>query len=358
MQLQAIPSASDSTDSNPATTPQLSSTHQPIIQVHALTKSFKIYSGQKSLVKTVTKFFSSNYRVVEAVKELSFTVAPGEILGYVGPNGAGKSTSIKMLTGILTPSSGEVLVNALSPHQHRRANARQIGVVFGQRTQLWWDLPLLDSFELLRHIYKISATQYRRNLDIFRELLDLDSFINTPVRQLSLGQRMRGDIAAALLHNPSILYLDEPTIGLDVVAKERLRNFVRTINQEQGVTVILTTHDMSDIEQLCQRLIIIDKGSLIYDGSLEEIRQKFGKYRTLVVDLAPDYGGGALQVEDATELRSEGLRHWLQFNRDAVSAATLIGRVAAHYNLQDLSIEEPEIEAIIRGIYERGEVTV
>lgn len=327
---------------------------EPIIRVRELTKSFKVNQRRKGLLGTFASLVVNNYKIVEAVKGISFEVRRGELLGYVGPNGAGKSTSIKMLTGILTPSQGEVLVNGLNPSQNRRDNAQQIGVVFGQRTQLWWDLPLLDSFELLRHIYKVSSEQYQRNLKIFRELLELDSFIHTPVRQLSLGQRMRGDIAAALLHNPAILYLDEPTIGLDVVAKERLRGFIRAINREQGVTVLLTTHDMNDIEQLCRRLIIIDKGSLIYDGGLDEIRQRYGKYRTLVVDLESGYDDEPLTVADATQVRAEGLRRWLQFNRDDISAATLIGRVAARYNLQDLSIEEPEIEAIIRRIYEEG----
>lgn len=328
---------------------------EPIIRVSNLNKSFKVFKGRRGLLGAFRNLVSNDYTIVDAVKDISFEIGRGEILGYVGPNGAGKSTTIKMLTGILTPTQGEVRVNGLNPHEKRRENARQIGVVFGQRSQLWWDLPLIESFDLLRYIYKISPEQYRRNLNRFRELLDLDDFINTPVRQLSLGQKMRGDIAAALLHEPAILYLDEPTIGLDVVAKERLRGFIRAINQEQGVTVLLTTHDMSDIEQLCRRLLIIDKGSLIYDGGLEETRQRFGKQRTLVADLAPGYASTeALQVPGALEIRAEGVRRWLQFNRDEVSASELISRVAERYPLQDLSIEEPEIESIIRRIYEEG----
>jgi ABC-2 type transport system ATP-binding protein len=327
----------------------------PVIRVSQLNKSFKVYRGKRGILGAFRNLVSNDYKIVEAVKDISFEIQHGEILGYVGPNGAGKSTTIKMLTGILTPTSGEVLVNGLNPHQKRRENARQIGVVFGQRTQLWWDLPLIESFDLLRYIYKIPAERYERNLKTFRELLDLDEFLQTPVRQLSLGQRMRGDIAAALLHEPAILYLDEPTIGLDVVAKERLRGFIRAINQERGVTILLTTHDMSDIEQLCQRLLIIDKGSLIYDGGLEETRQRFGKQRTLIVDLESGYSNPtALQVPGAIETRNEGRRRWLQFNRDEVSASELISRVAERYPLQDLSIEEPEIEAIIRRIYEEG----
>lgn len=327
----------------------------PIIRVRHLAKSFKVAKSRKGVLGAFRNLLQAEYKTVEAVSGVSFDIQPGEILGYVGPNGAGKSTTIKMLTGILTPSDGEISVNGLNPHQKRRENARQIGVVFGQRTQLWWDLPLIESFDLLRHIYKIPPAQYQQNLATFRELLELDDFLTTPVRQLSLGQRMRGDIAAALLHNPPILYLDEPTIGLDVVAKERLREFIRAINKERQVTVILTTHDMSDIEQLCKRLLIIDKGCLIYDGGLEEIRQRYGKQRTLVLDLELGFPAEqALTVAGAQEIKSEGRRRWLTFNRDELTAAELISRVAACYPLQDLSIEEPEIEAIIRHIYEEG----
>ncbi|HEX2909475.1 MAG TPA: ATP-binding cassette domain-containing protein [Chloroflexia bacterium] len=332
-----------------------STLRQPVIQVQGLNKSFRVYKGRPGILGALRNLVSTDFKLVQAVTDVSFEVSQGEILGYIGPNGAGKSTTIKMLTGILTPSGGQVLVKGIDPNRQRTQNARQIGVVFGQRTQLWWDLPLIDSFDLLRYIYKIPQDRYIKNLALFRELLDLDSFIQTPVRQLSLGQRMRGDIAAALLHNPDILYLDEPTIGLDVVAKERLRGFIRAINQEQGVTVLLTTHDMSDIEQLCQRLLIIDKGRLLYDGGIEEIRQRYGKQRTLVVDLeAGSAGSEPLAVPGAVELKATGLRRWLGFNRDEVSAAQLISRLAERYPVQDLSIEEPEIEGIIRRIYQEG----
>jgi ABC-2 type transport system ATP-binding protein len=324
----------------------------PLIQVQNLNKIFKLYKSKKGFFGTLLNFVSRESSLVHAVKDISFDIQQGEILAYVGPNGAGKSTTIKMLTGILTPSSGIVAVNGINPHQQRKENARQIGVVFGQRTQLWWDLPLIDSFELLRHVYRIPLAQYNRNLATFRELLDLDPFLQTPVRQLSLGQRMRGDLAAALLHNPPILYLDEPTIGLDVIAKERLRQFIKTINREEKVTVLLTTHDMGDIEQLCQRLLIIDKGSLIYDGDLEQIRQRYGKHRTLIVDLTEPIS--EIKIEGAETVQTEGVRHWLQFNRDELSAAELIRRVSETYPVLDLSIQEPEIEAIIRHIYEEG----
>src|SRR5436309_10816169 len=283
------------------------------------------------------------YRVVRAVRDVSFGIARGEMVGCLGPNGAGKSTTVKMLTGILVPSGGELEVFGLVPHRRRQQVAQRIGVVFGQRTQLWWDLPLIDSLELLRYVYRVPAERYAHNIRRMRELLDLDPFLRTPVRQLSLGQRMRGELSAALLHDPEIVYLDEPTIGLDVVAKHRIRDFLRRINRERGVTVLLTTHDMSDIEQLCSRLMIIDHGKLLYDGGLDEIRDRFGTERTLVVDLADDTG--PLDVPNAREVRADGPRRWLRFHRANTTAADLIADVAARYRIRDLTIEEPEIEA-------------
>ena len=222
---------------------------------------------------------------VDAVRGLSLTIEPGSLVGYLGPNGAGKSTTVKMLTGILVPTSGRVRVLGLDPARERIALARRIGVMFGQRVQLWWDLPLADSFELLRHIYRVPADRYRANLDRFRELLDLDAFLATPVRQLSLGQRIRGELVASMLHDPEVLFLDEPTIGLDVVAKARVREFLAEINRERGVTILLTTHDLGDIERLCDRLLVLDRGALIYDGSLTTLKERYGDERTLVVDL-------------------------------------------------------------------------
>ena len=286
---------------------------------------------------------------VGAVDRISFTVDAGEFVGYLGPNGAGKSTTIKMLTGILTPSSGWVRVGGLDPSRQRTALARRIGVVFGQRTTLWWDLPLRDSFALLRRIYDISADRYRHNLGTFTELLDLADLLDVPVRQLSLGQRMRGDIAAALLHDPKILYLDEPTIGLDIVSKARLREFLRRINAAQDVTVLLTTHDLVDIEQLCKRVMVIDSGTLVYDGSLSDLQSVGGAARTLVVDLAEPTE--PLRVEGAEVTRVDGPRQWLRFPADA-SAAPLVADIAARYALADLSIHEPAIEDVITRLYE------
>jgi ABC-2 type transport system ATP-binding protein len=325
----------------------------PVIRTEGLGKTYRVARHHRGALGTFRNLVSREYREVRAVADVTFRIAPGEMVGYVGPNGAGKSTTIKMLTGILVPSEGDVEVLGLVPHRRRKDVARQIGVVFGQRTQLWWDLPLVESFELLRHVYRVPTARFDANLGRFRALLDLDPFLSTPVRQLSLGQRMRGELAAALLHDPPVLFLDEPTIGLDVVAKHRIRDFLRRINREAGVTVLLTTHDMSDIEQLCQRLMIIDRGKLLYDGSLEQIRERFGTERTLVVDLADD-NLPPLEVPPAREVRADGPRRWLRFRRAEISAADLVAAVAARYRIEDLTIEEPEIETIIRQIYEEG----
>lgn len=323
-----------------------------IIRVRDLSKTFKIPKRKEGPFGAVRTLFSREYQVKEAVHNISFSIQRGEIVGYIGPNGAGKSTTIKMLTGILVPSGGEVVVQGLVPYQQRTENARKIGVVFGQRTQLWWDLPLIESFELLRHIYKLPEERYKANMARFSALLSMDEFIQTPVRQLSLGQRMRADLAAALLHDPEILYLDEPTIGLDVVAKEKIRDFVLEMNRERQLTVILTTHDMQDIERLCERMILIDKGTVIYDGPVEQIKSRFGKQRTLVVDL--EEATAEVAVEGAELVKREGGRHWLRFNRDEVSASELIARVSAHWSIRDLTLEEPQIEAIISRIYQEG----
>jgi ABC-2 type transport system ATP-binding protein len=288
-------------------------------------------------------------REVRAVDGVSFSVQPGELVGYVGPNGAGKSTTVKMLTGVLVPSAGRISVAGLDPTRQRVRLARRIGVVFGQRVQLWWDLPLRDSFELLRHIYRVSEARYRENLDQFVDLLELGPLLETPVRQLSLGQRMRGELTASLLHDPELLFLDEPTIGLDVVAKGRVREFLARQNEERGLTVLLTTHDLGDIERLCKRLIVIDHGRVIYDGDLETLKARYGPERTLVVDL--EEPAPPLEVEGARVVRVEGARQWLAFRRDEVSAARLAAAVADRAPLVDLAVEEPDIEDVIRRIY-------
>jgi ABC-2 type transport system ATP-binding protein len=286
---------------------------------------------------------------VRAVDDLTFSVEVGSIVGYIGPNGAGKSTTVKMLTGILVPSAGRISVGGLEPSRQRIQLARRIGAMFGQRVQLWWDLPLIESFELLRHIYGVPADRFRQNLATYREVLDLDPFIHTPVRQLSLGQRVRGELSAVMLHDPEIVFLDEPTIGLDVVAKERVREFLSTMNRERGVTVLLTTHDLADIERLCSRILMIDRGRLIYDGTIEELLERYGTERTLVVDL--ERPSPPLEIPGATVVRVDGPRQWLSFRRSDTSAAQVTAAVAAQAPLLDLSIEEPDIEDVVRRIY-------
>jgi ABC-2 type transport system ATP-binding protein len=291
-------------------------------------------------------------REVRAVDGISFRVARGELVGYVGPNGAGKSTTVKMLTGILVPSAGRISVTGLDPSRRRVQLAQRIGVVFGQRVQLWWDLPLRDSFELLRHIYRVPYERWRANLDTFGELLELGPFLQTPVRQLSLGQRMRGELTAAMLHDPELLFLDEPTIGLDVVAKARVREFLAEVNRERGVTVLLTTHDLADIERLSSRLLIIDHGRVIHDGTIERLIRRYGEERTLVVDL--EEPAPPLEVDGARVVRVEGPRQWLRFKRHEITAAQLTAAVASRAQLVDLAVEEPDIEDVVRKIYTEG----
>ncbi|GJF30186.1 ABC transporter ATP-binding protein [Kitasatospora sp. NE20-6] len=287
-------------------------------------------------------------REVHAVDGLSFTIGAGECVGYIGPNGAGKSTTIKMLTGILVPTSGRLRVAGVEPARDRTALARRIGVVFGQRTTLWWDLPLRDSYELARRIYRIPDARYRANLDRCVELLDLATLLDTPVRQLSLGQRMRGDLAAALLHDPGVLYLDEPTIGLDVVSKAKVRAFLREVNRTRGTTVLLTTHDLVDIEQLCDRVMVIDHGRLVHDGDLGGLHAAGESERTLVVDLAESRP--PIDVPGARVVRTDGPRQWLAFPARE-SAAPIVAAVAARYPLVDLSVREPAIEDVIARMY-------
>lgn len=319
------------------------STTDPIIDVRGLSKAFTVYRKAGRVRRRREE--------VEAVVGIDLAIERGAMVGYIGPNGAGKSTTIKMLTGILVPSAGHVRVDGLEPSRQRTELARRIGVVFGQRSQLWWDLPLRDSFDLLRHIYRVPAERHATNLQRFSEGLDLGPLLDVPVRQLSLGQRMRGELTAALLHDPSILLLDEPTIGLDVVSKEAVREFLVALNQEQGTTVLLTTHDLTDVERLCDRLLIIDHGRVIEDGTVGAITQRYGTERTLVVDLVEP--GPPLEVEGATVTKVDGPRQWLRFQRDEVTASALLTRVSAQADVRDLTVEEPDIERIVRQIYAR-----
>jgi ABC-2 type transport system ATP-binding protein len=323
----------------------------PIISVHNLHKHFKIAVHRRGMSGALRNLFSHDQILVRAVDGISFEIGGGELVGYLGPNGAGKSTTLKMLTGLLVPTSGELLVNGYLPWRERQEYVAKIGAVFGQRTTLWWDLPVIESLDMLQHIYHIPRARFLTNLDEFRKLLNLDAFINTPVRSLSLGQRMRADLCAALLHNPPLLFLDEPTIGLDVVAKERIREFIQHINRQRGTTIILTTHDLSDVEKLCERVMIIDKGKLLFDGQLDDLRQRFGGQRQLIVDFAEEYAD--VSVENAQVAAREGSRATYTFERSAISASELISRISARYRIRDLEVREPEIEETVRRIYEQ-----
>ncbi|EFL15382.1 ATP-binding cassette domain-containing protein [Streptomyces sp. C] len=293
-------------------------------------------------------------RQVRAVDGISFAIARGEVVGYIGPNGAGKSTTIKMLTGILTPSGGRLRVAGIDPARERMRLAHRIGVVFGQRTTLWWDLPLKDSYGLMRRMYRIPAARYAENLERCVERLDLADLLDVPVRQLSLGQRMRGDIAAALLHDPEVLYLDEPTIGLDVVSKAKVREFLRQLNGEQGTTVLLTTHDLQDIEQLCERVMVIDHGRLMYDGALGGLHALGeGSERTLVVDLERELP--PVEVAGARVVKVEGPRQWLAFpGGESGGHRWVAGGWRARYPMLELSVRDPDIEDATRGCMRGG----
>jgi ABC-2 type transport system ATP-binding protein len=322
----------------------------PIIAVDRLEKHFTIRHHHRGAWGAVRNLFSSRTRTVAAVDDISFEIEPGELVGYLGPNGAGKSTTIKMLTGLLVPSGGQLEVNGFIPWRQRRRYVADIGAVFGQRTTLWWDLPLVESLDLLKYIYRVPEARFNANLAEFTKLLDLDEFMDTPVRSLSLGQRMRADIAAALLHDPSLVFLDEPTIGLDVVAKERIRQFIRHINRARGTTVMLTTHDISDVRKLCDRILIIDKGKLLYDGTLDALQERFGGAREMVVDFdsMPDH----IDLPGGATADQSGTRMIISFDPRQVRTRTLIQDLSARFDLQDLTVREPDIEATIRRIYE------
>lgn len=301
-------------------------------------------------VRKRTGLLRRSRTVFNAVDQISFTVDQGEFVGYLGPNGAGKSTTIKMLTGILTPSSGQVRVAGMDPSRQRTALARRLGVVFGQRTTLWWDLPLRDSLTLIRHLYKVDPRDHRARLAELTELLDLAPFLDTPVRQLSLGQRMRGDLTAALLHDPPLLVLDEPTIGLDVVSKATVRAFLQRVNAERGTTILLTTHDLGDIERLCRRVMIIDHGRLAYDGDLDTLRTAVDAPRQLVVDLARP--GPPIELPGVDVIRTEGARQWLALPR-GVNAAAVVAKLADRHEILDIALREPDIEDVVTRLYQR-----
>jgi ABC-2 type transport system ATP-binding protein len=323
-----------------------------LIKVENLTKTFQRQKRQQGLWGAVQGLFSREYEFKTAVDNISFEVERGEVVGYIGPNGAGKSTTIKMLIGILVPTSGHVEVRGLVPYKNRIENAKRMGVVFGQRTQLWWDIPVSESLNLMRYMFKIPDQQYHANLELFSEILDLKEFIHVPVRQLSLGQRMRADICAALLHNPDILYLDEPTIGLDVVAKENIRRFIREINQERNTTVILTTHDMSDIEKLCSRVMVIDRGHIIYDGGLQQLKELYGTEETLTVeteDDIPDFS--SLYTLGIQEVSQEANKVSVRYDRKKINSTSIIQWIMERCKVKDFVVRETEIDEVIRKMY-------
>lgn len=319
------------------------------ILVKDLIKTFRVAERRSGAFGAVTGLFQRTYRTVHALNAVSFSIAQGELVGYIGPNGAGKSTTVKILAGILAPDGGVCEIDGRIPWKDRIAYVRRIGVVFGQRTQLWWDLPVIESFDLLRDIYRIPDTQYRQERERLVELMQIQPVLDVPVRQLSLGQRMRCDLVAALLHRPQILFLDEPTIGLDALSKLAVREFIKELNQERQVTIILTTHDMDDIEALCQRLIVISEGQIVSDGSIEALRQRLKPERRLTIDL--DDAHQAFSDPDAVVLRREGNRVHLAFQPAQVSASELVRRLMDTYRIHDLYLENPAIEEIIAQLY-------
>ena len=335
----------------------------PLIHVSDLSKHFRAFNRREGLWGGIQNLFVRDYRTVTAVDRVSFSINRGEMVGYIGPNGAGKSTSIKMLTGILMPTSGEIRVNGFVPFQQRHQYVSSIGVVFGQRTQLWWDIAVIESFKLLRRIYDVSQRDFDARMERFNEILGLNDYLYTPVRKLSLGERMRCDIAAALLHNPPLLFLDEPTIGLDVVAKDHIRQFLRAINREFRTTVLLTTHDLDDIEELCRRIMIIDHGKVLYDGALDQLKERLLRTKQIKCVLkdraqAPEimaFSRADLNIEQVDELTFR-----IRFDRGKIATGDLIREILAVIEIRDLLIEDESIEQIVKRIYagEALEVTV
>ena len=319
-----------------------------MIELQNICKSYKVARRSAGLGEAVKSLFRREYTRVDALSDVSFTVRDGEMVGYIGPNGAGKSSTIKIMSGVLTPDSGTCVINGRVPWKERTAHVQEIGVVFGQRSQLWWDVPVADSFELLRDIYRVDGAAYRKTLSRLTELLELGELLRTPARQLSLGQRMRCEIAAALLHEPKILFLDEPTIGLDAVSKAAVRGFIRTLNKERGTTVILTTHDMQDIEALAERILLIGRGRILLDGTLDELKRRRPAQRRLTVA----YGGGALPaVEGLTPLRDADGHAELLLDTGLLSVSEAVARISAQTEVKDLSVSGESVEELVMSLY-------
>jgi len=329
-----------------------------IIEVKHLTKEFKAYSSRSGLKGAFRDLLTRNYKILAAVDGVSFQIKQGEMVGYIGENGAGKSTTIKMLTGILTPTSGEVIVNGMNPHKQREQFVQTIGVVFGQRSQLWWDIAVQESFRLLKKVYKVPDAQYESHMKDIIATLELEPLLDKPVRKLSLGQRMRCELAAALIHNPKLLFLDEPTIGLDVLVKLRIREFLKEINRKYGTTILLTTHDMADIEALCDRVIMLDEGRIIYDGRLDELQRNWVSGKQIHFRFSDVLSLNTLQALDINEevewKRGEKDNEWIALVEDEEKVSVVISSVAASCKIIDIRVHQVATEEIIRNIYEEG----
>lgn len=330
-----------------------------IIEIKNITKEFKVLNRHEGLKGSIRDLFSRDYKIVRAVDNISMTVEQGEIVGYLGPNGAGKSTTIKMMTGVLEPTSGEILVNGNIPYKDRTKNAQEIGVVFGQRSQLWWSLPLVESFKLLKDIYQIPDDQYNSVMKLYGSLVDIEALLHKPVRQMSLGQRTLSDILAAFLHDPKIVFLDEPTIGLDVSMKSKIRELIHALNKEKKTTVILTTHDMGDVDALCRRIVIIDKGKMLYDNDIEHLKGFFGSYRTLKIRPCGDIKKQSHVIEKELDRFSAAVsadEDWISIlvNEEKGSVMEILGTIQKSHDIRDMKLEEISTEEVIRKIYEEG----
>lgn len=327
-----------------------------IIEVKNLVKTYKINEKERGMIGYLKNLFHPKYKEFKAVKGVSFNIEEGELVGYIGENGAGKSTTIKMLTGLLTPTSGSVVVNGIVPNEKRIQNNKQIGAVFGQKTQLWWDLPVIESFRLIKKMYDIPENEYRKNMKKFTEILDLEDLLEKQVKNLSLGQKMRCEIAATFLHNPKVVYLDEPTIGLDILVKENIRKFIKDINKEKKTTVILTTHDLKDIEEVCDRIILIDKGSIIYDGDKEKFKDKYGKHiiAEFIIEQKNENITLATEQEDFEVIEESDNKIKVKFNHENSTIMNIVEIVSKYCNIKDMHMQEEGLEEILKEIY-RGE---
>lgn len=328
-----------------------------IIEIKNVTKEFKVLNRREGLKGSLKDLFSRDYKTVRAVDNISMNIEQGEIVGYLGPNGAGKSTTIKMMTGVLEPTSGEILVGGNVPYANRTKNAQDIGVVFGQRSQLWWALPLIESFRLLKDIYQISDEQYDGMLKLYQSLVDIEPLLHKPVRQMSLGQRTLSDILAAFLHDPKIVFLDEPTIGLDVSMKSKIRTLIHALNKEKNTTVILTTHDMGDVDALCQRIVIIDKGKMLYDNDIEHLKSFFGSYRTLKVRVDGDLKAQAEKIKEIVpDFSVSADDEWVSVLVDESISGVMdvLGSLQSRFKIRDMQLEEISTEEVIKKIYEEG----